>query len=90
MIKNDRSKNLVLWVAVALIMLSVFSNFTPRNIAQERYIYSQFLDKVEKGEIAQVTIRDRNITGQTKSGQMFSTYMPLPDPLLLNELVDQG
>ena len=69
-------KNLILWLVIALILMSVFSNFGPHYTQVTKLGYSQFLDKVEHGEVKQVTIDNQMIDGVTQNGEAFSTYAP--------------
>ena len=69
-------KNLILWLVSALILMSVFSNFGPHYAQVTKLSYSQFLDKIEHGEVKQVTIDNQMIDGVTHSGETFSTYAP--------------
>ena len=79
-------KNLILWLVIAAVLIAVFSNFNPQNSNIQHYDYSQFLNAVDRGEVTSVAIQDQNIQGMTKSGQNFSTYMPMPDEYLLGTL----
>lgn len=79
-------KNLVLWLIIAVILMSVFSNFGPRHTQVTKISYTQFLDQVEKGDIKSVTIDNRQIRGVTRNDDNFITIMPLPDKYLLGEL----
>jgi len=81
-------KNLVLWLIIAVILMSVFSNFGPRHAQVAKIPYSQFLDQVRKGEVKSVTIDNRQIRGITRSEDNFVTYMPVPDDYLLGELLN--
>jgi cell division protease FtsH len=87
---NDKLKNMVLWAIIMMIMLSVFSNFNPHPLHSERLTYSAFIRAVNQGEVAEVTIADKKITGRKSNGQFFSTYMPVYDQLLLSELIDKN
>lgn len=80
-------KNLLLWLVIAVILISVFSNFGPRREIAQKYSYSEFLQSVNKGEVKSVTIDDRNIQGQLKNNSQFTTYMPMEDQNLLGDLV---
>lgn len=84
---NDMVKNIFLWLIIALILISVFSNFSPREKAEHRWTYSEFLKEVQQGNVGSVTIENRNIRGVTKNDKTFMTYMPLEDQYLLPELV---
>ncbi len=81
-------KNLVLWLIIAVVLVSVFSNFGPNHVKSDRVSYSQFLKEVDQGSISSVIIEDdRLIRGQTKNNQHFTTYMPMRDDALLGELL---
>ncbi len=81
-------KNLVLWLIIAVILMSVFSNFGPRHAQPNKVPYSQFLDSVKKGDVKSVTIDNRQIRGTTRADENFITYMPIPDEYLLAELIN--
>jgi cell division protease FtsH len=81
------SKNLVLWVAVALAVVFLFNTFqepAPRGGAQS-VPYSEFVDRVERGEIREVLIQGREITARDGEGRPLSTYAP-QDPNLIGML----
>lgn len=83
-------KNLLLWAVIAVILMSVFSNFGTHQATAEKITYSQFLHAVEKSEVAQVTIDQRKIIGTFRDNRSFTTYMPIEDQFLLNELMKKG
>ncbi len=83
-------KNLVLWLVIALVLMSVFSNFSPPPKQVTKLAYSQFLEKVKSGDIKQITVEDRNISGITQGDKPFVTYIPLMSESVLNTLVDNG
>lgn len=81
-------KNLFLWLIVAIVLVSVFSNFGPRTNNAEKLSYSQFLSQIDQGGVAAVTIEDdKIIKGLTKTNQRFITYMPIHDNALLGQLL---
>lgn len=81
-------KNLFLWLIIAIVLVSVFSNFGPRNSVAEKVSYSQFLKEVDQGMVNSVTIEDNKIIkGVTKNNKRFVTYMPMQDNALLGELL---
>ncbi|CEG58834.1 protease, ATP-dependent zinc-metallo [Legionella fallonii LLAP-10] len=85
---NDMVKNLFLWLIIAIVLVSVFSNFGPRNSVAEKVSYSQFLKEVDQGMVNSVTIEDNKIIkGITKNNKRFVTYMPMQDNALLGELL---
>ncbi|WP_156413550.1 ATP-dependent zinc metalloprotease FtsH [Legionella hackeliae] len=85
---NDMVKNLFLWLIIAIVLVSVFSNFGPRHTSAEKLSYSKFLKEVDQGMISTVTIEDNKvIKGLTKNNHRFVTYMPMQDDALLGELL---
>ena len=81
-------KNLFLWLIVAIILVSVFSNFGPHNATAEKISYSQFLKEVDQGLVNGVVVEDNKIIkGITKNNRRFITYIPLQDDALLGELL---
>ncbi len=81
-------KNLFLWLIIAIVLVSVFSNFGPRHTSAEKLSYSEFLKEVDQGMVNSVTIEDNKvIKGTTKNNHRFVTYMPMQDDALLGELL---
>jgi cell division protease FtsH len=81
------SKNLVLWVIIAVLLVALFNMFqsssTPHGAAP--LAYSDFLTEVENGRVADVTIQGESITGHGVDNHAFSTYMP-PDNSIVPKL----
>jgi cell division protease FtsH len=73
---NDVVKNLVLWIVIAVVLLSVFHSFGERGSNAQTLIYSEFLTQVEQGQVREVTIEGQNIAGKMISGQPFTTFSP--------------
>ena len=73
---NDVAKNLILWVVIAVVLLSVFQNFGDRSSSGQTLIYSDFLTQVKQGQVSEVMIEGQNITGKMSSGTLFTTYSP--------------
>ena len=88
---NDVAKNLILWVVIAVVLLSVFQSFQGREAAGRNMIYSDFLQQVESGQVSEVLIEGQNITGKLVSGQTFKTYSPeTNNSALIGDLVKAG
>lgn len=85
---NDKNKTLLLWAIIALILFSVFNNFSPHQNNQSQTVpYSTFVQQVTQGTIRSVSIDDTTINATSQSGQAYTTFMPMHDELLLNELI---
>ncbi len=73
---NPRVKNLALWVVVGLFMILLFNLFqAPSRPIEDEIIFSDFMSKVEKSEVSEVTIKENFISGILKDGTKFKTYM---------------
>jgi cell division protease FtsH len=70
-------KNLVLWLVIALVLMSVFSNFGPSTAQAKKMQYSQFLEKLHDRDIKQINIEDRTLNWVTTGGDLYSTYVPV-------------
>jgi cell division protease FtsH len=85
------AKNLILWVVIAIVLMSVFNNFTATQSQPRTEAYSDFIDSVRQGQVKEVTIKGSTIEGVTEGGQRFTTYSPGDDGLvgdLLNNDVE--
>ncbi|MFQ5759730.1 MAG: ATP-dependent metallopeptidase FtsH/Yme1/Tma family protein, partial [Acidiferrobacterales bacterium] len=86
---NNLTKNLLLWLVIAVVLMSVFNNFGPRQPQANEVEYSQFIEQVKQGQVDKVTIQGRNIRGSLKKGGNFKTYAPA-DPGLIGDLLAHG
>jgi len=86
---NDMAKNLILWVVIAVVLMSVFNNFGPPSPRANSLSYSDFIAQVKEGNVARVTIQGRTLHGEMAGGERFTTYTP-DDPQLLNDLLGNG
>ena len=76
------AKNLLLWVVIAIVLMSVFNNFTTTQATPRNLDYSDFIEQVKQGGVKEVSIQGRLIDGVTETGQRFSTYSPGDDGLV--------
>jgi len=76
------AKNLILWVIIAIVLMSVFNNFSTQTTSGNALAYSDFIVQVKSGSVQTVNIDGREITGKLASGQAFSTYSPGDDGLV--------
>jgi len=81
------AKNLLLWVVIAIVLMSVFNNFTATKMAPKAMPYSSFIDLVRQGDVKEVSISGRSIEGVKESGERFSSYAP-DDEGLVGELLN--
>jgi cell division protease FtsH len=86
---NNLVKNIAIWLVIALVLMTVFNQFSTRQAAQKAIEYSQFIEEVKQGRIAKVTIEGRVLKGVKTSGERFTTYSP-SDPWLVSDLLKNG
>jgi cell division protease FtsH len=83
-------KNVILWVVIAVVLMSIFNNFGPQmDGADSTLSYSQFIEAVKSGQVSQVMIDDQVVKGKLQSGQVFRTYAP-NDPHMVDDLLANG
>ena len=87
---NSRMKNMLFWLVVGLFMILLFHLFqAPTQSLEEEIIFSDFMTKVDKGEVAEVMIKPNQVNGILKDGNKFKTYtVEYPD--LVNLLRDKN
>ncbi|MGA1740574.1 MAG: ATP-dependent zinc metalloprotease FtsH [Pseudohongiellaceae bacterium] len=84
---NDMAKNLLLWMIIAAVLLTVFNNFS-QPTSSEQLIYSDFIEEVQSGQVAEVNISNLNIIGVRNNGTRFTTVLPyFGDDKLLDDLL---
>ena len=84
---NDLAKNVILWIVIAIVLLTVFQSFGPSGQRVEPVNYSMFLDMVQRGSVATVEFEGDTIKGVRRSGERFMTYNPETDnTVLIGEL----
>jgi len=88
---NNMLKNLVIWLVIGLVLMTVFNQFNTRQQAQAPMEYSQFLDEVKAGRIAKVTIEGRQLKAVTQDGKRVTSYSPgIMDIWLVSDLLKYG
>ncbi len=86
---NDLTRNIVLWVVIAIVLLAVFSNFGQRASAPDELAYSQFLSEVRSGGIQSATFKGDLIVGERSGGGQYVTHNPETDNTQLIGLLDK-
>jgi len=86
---NNMLKNLVIWLVIGLVLMTVFNQFNTRQATRSPMEYSQFLDEVKAGRIAKVTIEGRQLKATTTEGKSVVSYSP-GDIWLVSDLLKYG
>ena len=67
---NDMGKNLLLWLVIAAVLLTVFQNFNVQR-GPEEIEYSSFLDLVNRNQVTTVEVDGLTIRGEGIDGRQF-------------------
>ena len=87
---NDLVKNLIVWVILAAILMSVFNSFTPQPV-DNSLGYSEFVMEVQNDRVAKVSIDGLIIEGERRDGSKFRTVRPnVQDPGLMGDLINHN
>jgi cell division protease FtsH len=87
---NSRTKNIIFWVVVGLFMILLFNLFSvPHHEPEEDVIFSEFMTKLDKGEIERVIIKASHISAVLKDKTRIRTYS-VEYPELVQVLRDRG
>jgi len=73
------ARNFLLWAVIALVLMMVFQNFSPKNSASRSLDYSDFVSEAKSGRIAKVVIDGSKVNFQLHDGSWLSTYSPETD-----------
>lgn len=85
---NDMAKNLILWLIIAAVLVTVMNNFSSPNEPQTLN-YSDFIQQVKDGKVERVAVDGYVITGKRSDGDNFKTIRPaIQDNGLIGDLVD--
>ncbi|MGV6809786.1 MAG: ATP-dependent zinc metalloprotease FtsH [bacterium] len=84
---NDLTKNILVWLVIAIVMMAVFSNFSMTNNQRTDMSYSEFLNMVDAEQVSKVEIDGRTVTWETTSGEKYQTFAPPQDEKLIDDLL---
>ncbi|MFP3014223.1 MAG: ATP-dependent zinc metalloprotease FtsH [Arsenophonus sp.] len=88
---SDMAKNLILWVVIAVILMSLFQSFGPSDSNSRRVDYSTFMNELTQDQIREVRISDREINVKKRNNSRYTTYIPVrDDPRLLDTLLERN
>ncbi len=87
---NDMTKNLLLWLVIAAVLVTVMNNFSSQS-ETGKLNYSSFIEEVKSGRVQQVTVDGFVISGKRADGSVFETVRPaIQDNGLMGDLIDNN
>ena len=72
---NSFYKNLGLWVIIGSVMILLYYLSQQGAPTSREMVFSDFLNKIDTGEVTEVVIKEKQITGTVKDGSQFNTYV---------------
>ncbi|WP_157037868.1 ATP-dependent zinc metalloprotease FtsH [Photobacterium aquae] len=86
---SDMAKNLILWLVIAVVLMSVFQSFGPGDSAGRQVDYTTFVREIGQDQIREVRFNDREITVFKRDNTRYVTYLPVyNDQKLLDDLIN--
>src|SRR6202166_3322694 len=86
---NQFSRSIALWLVLGLMFLLLFNIFSRQQPREQEVMFSDFLNQVDKSQVALATIQGNQIKFDTTGGEHFKTYAP-EDPDLVKQLREKG
>jgi len=83
-------KSLMFWVVLVVIGVLIWNFSTKFQQHDQTITFTQFMSWADSGSVASVTITGNDLTGRTKVGESFRTYVPSQYDGLVNKLLDRG
>ncbi|WP_405241574.1 ATP-dependent zinc metalloprotease FtsH [Lentisalinibacter salinarum] len=88
---NDLTKNIIVFVVIIVVLLSVAQGFGPVGTQSQEVPYSDFLEQVRSGNVEEVVFEGRNIHFTRDDNGRYMTYSPESDnTVLIGELMDNN
>ncbi|HEU4383596.1 MAG TPA: ATP-dependent zinc metalloprotease FtsH [Anaeromyxobacteraceae bacterium] len=73
-------KTVVLWIVLILMFVAFYQFFAQHGREPKEFAFSDFIARVEAGEVKDVTVKDNSYTGHFRDGAEFHTVGPV-DPM---------
>ncbi|WP_150137372.1 ATP-dependent zinc metalloprotease FtsH [Candidatus Enterovibrio altilux] len=85
------AKNLILWLVIAVVLMSVFQSFGTGDNASRQVDYTTFIQDIGQDKLQDVQFNKRELKVQRRDGTSYVSYMPVQqDPKLLDDLINHN
>lgn len=85
----NKYRNLFIWMLMAVMTILLFNLLSAPKKVEEEMIFSDFITKLEAGDVEEVVIKENSVIGRLKDGKKFKTYLAeYPD--LVKDLKAKG
>ncbi|MDN0020221.1 ATP-dependent zinc metalloprotease FtsH [Providencia stuartii] len=86
---SDMAKNLILWLVIAVVLMSLFQSFGPSDSNNRRVDYSTFINELVQDQVREVRITGRELNVRKADNSRYTTYLPMQDEKLLDTLLNK-
>jgi cell division protease FtsH len=83
-------KNMALWVVLLVMILLLVTVLRQSKAAPQEITYSDFIAKLEAGQISRITMEEGHVSGKDKDDREFATYVPPVYDSLVPKLQEKG
>ena len=87
---SGMAKNLILWLVIAVVLMSLFQSFGPGDSNSRKVDYSTFITELAQDQVREVRISNRDLNVSKKDGSKYTTYLPMQDNQLLNTMLNKN
>ena len=89
---NQLIKNVAVWLVIALVLMTVFNQYSKNQTAQSVVPYSQFMDEVKNGRVKSALVEGRTVRWQAIDERKYVTFSPgtLGDLWMVSDLLKAG
>lgn len=87
---SDMAKNLILWLVIAVVLMSLFQSFGSSESNGSKVDYTTFTTEVAQDRVREVHINGRVVDVIKKDSSKYTTYIPVDDPKLLDTLLSRN
>ncbi len=84
------AKNLILWLVIAVILMSLFESFNTSDTPGRTMDYTTFVQEVQQDQVQEVIFNGQVINGIKRNGEQFVTVMPIHDSAILDSLLSHN
>ena len=88
--EEGMAKNLILWLVIAIILMSLFESFNSSDNNGRSIDYTSFVASVQNDQVQEVIFDGAVINGSKRNGEQFTTVMPIHDSALLDTLLNHN
>ncbi len=72
---NNIYRSLFVWLLIGALLIFLFHIISTQKETAKEINFSEFIDKVQAGQVVKVTIKENEVRGTLKDGTVFKTYV---------------